>query len=85
MKKRLKTTQVPEIELKDLMDTQITTPFKQYYEYSQNLGVGSFGYVVQVKDLETGEDMALKVSILVTQTDCGQTELKQTQRHQKRN
>ena len=61
MKKKLRTTKIEELKLKDLLDPSIVSYFTDYYELEQNLGVGSFGFVVQAIDLETGKRIALKV------------------------
>ena len=65
MKKKLRTTRIPDIQLKDSLDSSMVALFSEYYSYEKNLGVGSFGYVVQAIDIETGEHLALKVKLFL--------------------
>ena len=46
--------------------------FSEFYEFKQMLGCGGFGFVVSCTDLETGEDIALKViqtNLKIVKTD----------------
>lgn len=62
LKEKLRVTKVPEMRLKDV-ETEVTHKFNELYEFVSFLGTGSFGFVVQAKDRNSGEMMALKVSI----------------------
>lgn len=52
---------MPDLKLKD-PDTGETRKFNDLYNFVSFLGTGSFGFVVQAMDRDTGEMMALKVS-----------------------
>ena len=46
MKKKFKTTKINNLTFIDLMDASVEYKFADYYNYVQNLGAGSFGFVV---------------------------------------
>jgi len=62
LKEKLKVTKIPRLRLEDKDSGEIFS-FNDFYEFKKFLGGGSFGYVVSALDKESGEMMALKVSI----------------------
>lgn len=61
MKEKLKATNVPRILLVHQDDDE-KVRFEDLFEFKGFLGTGSFGFVVHAVDIETGEDIAIKVS-----------------------
>jgi len=69
MKKKFRTTKIESLVLVDMLDTQVEYKFSDFYHFIENLGSGSFGFVVAAIDLETNQKMALKVSIYQDESD----------------
>ena len=61
IKQKLKVTKIPLMKLYD-EDTEEDFLFKDFYEFVGFLGAGSFGFVIQAKDLASEEMLAIKVS-----------------------
>lgn len=53
MKKKFKTTKIESLVLIDIMDPSIEYKFSDFYKYIENLGSGSFGFVVAAIDITT--------------------------------
>ena len=64
MKKKFRTTKIESLIFKDSMDPSLEYKFSDFYQYVENLGAGSFGFVVSAIDLSTNKKMALKVKLL---------------------
>jgi hypothetical protein len=61
IKEKLKVTKIPDLMLEEI-ETGETHNFNKLYKFISFLGTGSFGFVVQAVDRDSGEMMALKVS-----------------------
>lgn len=59
MKKKLKTTHIPDLALEDQEGN--LHPFHEYYDYMESLGCGGFGFVISAVHKYSGERLALKV------------------------
>lgn len=53
MKKKFKTTRIESLVFVDMMDPSIEYKFSDFYKYIENLGAGSFGFVVSAIDITT--------------------------------
>jgi hypothetical protein len=60
LKEKLKVTKIPNLHLENNSADECVY-FKDYYNFHQFLGAGSFGFVVSAQDKNNGEILALKV------------------------
>lgn len=61
IKQKLKVTNIPKMKLFD-EERHEEYVFSDFFEFKSFLGAGSFGFVVQAKDHDSEEMLAIKVS-----------------------
>ena len=61
MKRKFKTTKIKELCFQDMKNPKVHHKFSDFYSYKNSLGAGSFGFVVAAIDLETNEEIAVKI------------------------
>lgn len=59
LREKLKVTKIPKLVFEG--DDGTKTRFKDLYKFEKFLGTGSFGFVVAVEEISTGEKLALKI------------------------
>ena len=59
MKKKLKITNIPDLQLEDCQG--VIHAFNEFYDYMGSLGCGGFGFVVSSVHKNSGDRVALKI------------------------